>query len=237
MFNLFELINSVINGFSGVILEILSVLSVLFGIYVINSKNPIVSVLFLIALFATISVNLIMLGVNFIGLSYLLVYVGAVSILFLFILMLINVRISELLNDTSKSIPLAIFTGLSIGFPLYIVLNVIDFIKNYLKVNLNLWIDYGIRNLNNRNSHDLFNDKGRGYKKSYEDINYFKEWITKSEPINYTSSNDWETTLVESTDIASVGNNLYSTYPIWLIISSLILLLAMIGAITITKKD
>jgi NADH-ubiquinone oxidoreductase chain 6 len=49
-----------------------------------------------------------MLGINFIGLSYLLVYVGAVSILFLFILMLINVRISELVTNNSNSIPLAI---------------------------------------------------------------------------------------------------------------------------------
>ena len=53
-----------------------------------------------------------MLGVNFIGLSYLLVYVGAVSILFLFILMLINVRVSELVTDNSNSIPLAIMIGI-----------------------------------------------------------------------------------------------------------------------------
>ena len=52
-----------------------------------------------------------MLGMSFIGLSYLLVYVGAVSILFLFILMLINVRISELTSDTSNSIPLGIVIG------------------------------------------------------------------------------------------------------------------------------
>jgi NADH-ubiquinone oxidoreductase chain 6 len=53
-----------------------------------------------------------MLGINFIGLSYLLVYVGAVSILFLFILMLINIRISELVTNNSNSIPLAIMIGI-----------------------------------------------------------------------------------------------------------------------------
>jgi NADH-ubiquinone oxidoreductase chain 6 len=46
------------------------------------------------------------------GLAYILVYVGAVSILFLFILMLINIRISELLNETNNDIPLAILTVL-----------------------------------------------------------------------------------------------------------------------------
>ncbi|RYE13571.1 MAG: hypothetical protein EOP34_08535, partial [Rickettsiales bacterium] len=49
----------------------------------------------------------------------LLVYVGAVSILFLFILMLINVRISELTTDNSNSIPLAIMIGIFFNVTLY----------------------------------------------------------------------------------------------------------------------
>ena len=67
----------------------------------------------MITLFISIAGYLILLGLNFIGISYLLVYVGAVSILFLFILMLINVSISELLSNTNKSIPLAIFIIIS----------------------------------------------------------------------------------------------------------------------------
>jgi NADH-ubiquinone oxidoreductase chain 6 len=63
-----------------------------------------------------------MLGMNFIGLSYLLVYVGAVSILFLFILMLINVRISELVSDSSNSIPLAMIIGISFYYTVYEIL-------------------------------------------------------------------------------------------------------------------
>jgi NADH-ubiquinone oxidoreductase chain 6 len=63
-----------------------------------------------------------MLGINFIGLSYLLVYVGAVSILFLFILMLINIRISELFSDTDNSIPLAIIIAIAFNYPIYQVL-------------------------------------------------------------------------------------------------------------------
>jgi NADH-ubiquinone oxidoreductase chain 6 len=63
-----------------------------------------------------------MLGINFIGLSYLLVYVGAVSILFLFILMLINIRISELLSNTSNSIPLATIIALSFNSIIYQIL-------------------------------------------------------------------------------------------------------------------
>jgi NADH-ubiquinone oxidoreductase chain 6 len=69
--------------------------------------------------FLNIAGYLMLLGINFIGLSYLLVYVGAVSILFLFILMLINVRISELTTDNSNSIPLAIMIGIFFTVTLY----------------------------------------------------------------------------------------------------------------------
>ena len=108
MNKLFYLYETYTNGFRVEILDIFSILAILCGILVIISKNPIVSVLFLIGLFLSISGYLILLGLHFIGLSYLLVYVGAVSILFLFILMLINVRISELLSNTSNIIPLAL---------------------------------------------------------------------------------------------------------------------------------
>jgi NADH-ubiquinone oxidoreductase chain 6 len=98
------------NGFLIEILDILSLICVLFGVYTIISKNPIVSVLFLIGLFSTISCYLILIGLSFIGISYLLVYVGAISILFIFILMLINIRISELLSDTNNYLPLAMLS-------------------------------------------------------------------------------------------------------------------------------
>jgi NADH-ubiquinone oxidoreductase chain 6 len=99
------------NGYKEINLDLLYVIAILFGILVIISKNPVVSVLFLIGLFLSISCYLILTGLNFIGLSYLLVYIGAVSILFLFILMLINVRISELAIDSINSIPLAVLLG------------------------------------------------------------------------------------------------------------------------------
>jgi NADH-ubiquinone oxidoreductase chain 6 len=83
MYSLFVLNETYTNGYRVEVLDFISLDSILCGILVIISKNPIVSVLFLIGLFLSISCYLIMLGINFIGLSYLLVYVGAVSILFL----------------------------------------------------------------------------------------------------------------------------------------------------------
>lgn len=137
MNTLFILSENFTNGYRAEVLDIISLLSILCGILVIISKNPIVSVLFLIGLFLSISSYLIILGLSFIGLSYLLVYVGAVSILFLFILMLINVRISELLSNTSNSIPLAIIIAISFNYPLYQVLPYSIAAFNSYTINLN----------------------------------------------------------------------------------------------------
>jgi NADH-ubiquinone oxidoreductase chain 6 len=109
MFTIYEYYFS---GYTVEFLDILSVIAVLFGITVIINKNPIGSLLFLIGLFASISVYLILSGLTFIGFSYLIVYIGAVSILFLFILMLINIRTSELQSNNINSIPLGLFIGI-----------------------------------------------------------------------------------------------------------------------------
>jgi len=132
------------NGLNYSIINLISLACMFCGILVIISKNPIVSVLFLIGLFLNIAGYLMMLGMNFIGLSYLLVYVGAVSILFLFILMLINVRISELRSDSSNSIPLAIFTGIFFNLTLYNLLpsNVIMPNALHLQINSNNMVSY-----------------------------------------------------------------------------------------------
>ena len=114
--NIYSLFDT-FNGFFTIYLDLIVILSILSGIFIIVSKNPIVSVLHLIMLFSSISCYLIFLGIKFIGLSYLLVYVGAVSILFLFILKFINIRVSELISNTNNNIPLAILAILAIFIP------------------------------------------------------------------------------------------------------------------------
>ena len=69
MYSLFILNETYTNGYRVEILDILSLVAILCGILVIISKNPIVSVLFLIGLFLSIASYLIILGLNFIGLS------------------------------------------------------------------------------------------------------------------------------------------------------------------------
>ena len=219
MFNLHLLNETFTNGFKYNFLIYISFVAILCGIFVIISKNPIVSVLFLIGLFLSISSYLMLLGINFIGLSYLLVYVGAVSILFLFILMLINVRISELVTDTSNSIPLAIIIGIFFNSTVYDILPLKgDSFNN------------NIQSINFSNFFDVNNF--RNYLKEIFAQNFSKD----SEEILFVSSQMWEGNLAETSHITTIGNILYTSYPMWLIITSIILLLAMVGAIVITIK-
>ena len=207
------------NGFNYNLLNIISLASIICGVFVIISKNPIVSVLFLIGLFLNIAGYLMMLGINFIGLSYLLVYVGAVSILFLFILMLINVRISELVTDNNNSIPLAIIIGIIFYSALYKLLPSNFITQDYMynlnfkgmsdNVTPNFNIKYGVNNMLYSNNNDLF----------------------------LVTSQIWDSLLSETPHITTIGNVIYTAYPLWLILTSIILLLAMVGAIVITIKQ
>jgi NADH-ubiquinone oxidoreductase chain 6 len=208
MNNIILIIDNITNGFKVEVISFIYLISILFGIFIIISRNPVVSVLYLIGLFVGISILLILLGFNFIGLSYILVYVGAVSILFLFILMLINIRISELVSETNNDIPLAI---LSLMLFFYIVGQVLPV-----------------------NSIDLktFNKLG-----DIIEI-YCMQYVYSSyDNIVFISSKSWDNLLVEINHISAIGNIMYTNYAIWLIITSIILLLAMVGSIVITVKQ
>ena len=188
---------SIVDDFQGffiIFLDLIIILCILSGIFIIISKNPIISVLHLILLFSSVACYLIFLGIKFIGISYLLVYVGAVSILFLFILMLINIRVSELISDTNNNIPLAILVILAFFIP--------------------------------------YNDLLPGTK-----TNFYFEFENIDKYIPFVSSNNWDSNMTDITDIISIGNVMYTNYSIWLMITSIILLLAMVGSIVITIKQ
>ena len=68
-----------------------SIIAIFSAIMVIVSKNTVHSVFFLILDFITISCLFIMIGAEFIGMIMLIVYVGAVAVLFLFVVMMFNV--------------------------------------------------------------------------------------------------------------------------------------------------
>lgn len=66
------------------------------------------------------------------------------------------------------------------------------------------------------------------------------DWTTMidyNDKINYVVSHQWDTNLIEVLQITSIGNILYTNFFLWLILASIILLLAMVGAIIITIKS
>lgn len=214
MNNLFIISENFTNGYKSEVLDIISVLVILSGIFVIISKNPVISLLFLIGLFGGIASYLLIIGLSFLGISYLVVYIGAVSILFIFILMLINIRMSELQSHTSNSIPLAISVAILFNYPLFQIL------------------PYDIAVLNNSNNYlnkILYNVSLNKINGPSSDMNVH---INNNDPL-FVTSKTWDGNLASMEHISSIGNVLYTNYSIWLIITGFILLLAMVGVIVI----
>src|SRR6202046_1976151 len=97
-----------------ILIDILAFGTLLSSILVITSKNPVIAVLFLIAAFCNAAGYLILLGIGFIGISYIIVYCGAITVLFLFVIMMINIKLTDILETGSqytKNLPLALAIG------------------------------------------------------------------------------------------------------------------------------
>lgn len=90
-----------------IIISLILILSLFTGVIL---NNPINSVIGLILVFIVSAIYFIMLGISYIGFLYLIIYVGAIAILFLFVVMMINIKYIEIQNDNTerlyKTIPL-----------------------------------------------------------------------------------------------------------------------------------
>lgn len=82
------------------------------AIMVISSRNPVYSVLFLILAFVNGAGLFILMGAEFLGLILIVVYVGAVAVLFLFVVMMLNVDFAELKKGSRKYLPIGTIVGL-----------------------------------------------------------------------------------------------------------------------------
>ncbi len=103
-----------------------SVIAVVSAIMVTASKNTVHSVFFLILDFISISCLFIMIGAEFLGMIMLIVYVGAVAVLFLFVVMMLNVAQQKNQwfagQSTSKHIPVGLIISTLIFFEIIIVI-------------------------------------------------------------------------------------------------------------------
>jgi len=193
---------------NSLLLDLLTFFSVLSAILVITARSPVIAVIFLIAVFINLAGYLILLGINFIGLAYIMVYIGAIAILFLFVIMMLNIRLvelSEVGSEYSKNVPLAVIIASALSY--LILSNTISskFDQIYLITAL------------------------------FDKVNFWLAGITSSENSIYVGFNTiYSNIFVNYDEVQVLGAMLYSSHGLYLVLVSFILLLAMIGPIIIT---
>ena len=128
---------------------IFSIIAVISAIMVTVSKNTVHSVFFLILDFISISCLFIMIGAEFLGMIMLIVYVGAVAVLFLFVVMMLNVAQQKnqwfISKESSGHIPVGLVISVIIFFELIIVIGGWKFKPDLLN-STNLFIEKGVSN-------------------------------------------------------------------------------------------
>ncbi len=187
------------------LLDLLAMGSVLAGILVITSSNPVISVLFLVTVFALAACYLLTLGVSFVGLAYLIVYVGAVAVLFLFVVMMLNVRVSEIVAvglEHTKSLPLGFLVGTLFTLELLSILPAVS-------------VELGT---------SLFTQATALYLGLDTSVDLTHVHVAFTGPIADTS-------FASFTQIQALGQGLYSHGSLGLFLASFLLLLSMLGPI------
>ena len=123
---------------------LLYILILIAGLLVITSKNTVQSVLYLILVFLLCSLLFIYLGADFIGLIILIVYIGAIAVLFLFVVMMLNIRLLENAFNFTIYIPIIIFLSLIFVFQIiYFFFNIFNVIE---MENLVYYFDWNFSN-------------------------------------------------------------------------------------------
>src|SRR6201999_4680133 len=194
-------------------INILAFGTLLSSVFTITSKNPVISVIFLISTFVQAALYLILIGINFVGISYIVIYVGAITVLFLFVIMMINIKLTDILETGSqytKNLPLAIAIG---SLFIYEIFTIMPFSFNNVSI-ISVLLD------------TLTNFNGLLFNSEISAIN--------SVNIAY-NPNIADTTFTNFLQIEAIGQHLYTTGAFLLIITSVILLLAMVAPIFISN--
>jgi NADH-quinone oxidoreductase subunit J len=97
------------------------------GLFTVVARNPVHSVLWLILAFLSSAGLFVLLGAEFVAMLLIIVYVGAVAVLFLFVVMMLDVDFSELKAEMAKYMPLALLIGVVILMQLGIAFGVWEF--------------------------------------------------------------------------------------------------------------
>jgi NADH-quinone oxidoreductase subunit J len=91
-----------------------AIVTVTAGLMVTISRNPVHSVLWLILAFLSSAGLFVLLGAEFVAMLLIIVYVGAVAVLFLFVVMMLDIDFAELKGEMARTMPLALLVGVVI---------------------------------------------------------------------------------------------------------------------------
>ena len=221
-------------------IDLLAFGAIISSILVITSKNPVIAVIFLISLFINASGYLIITGVGFIGLTYIILYVGAITVLFLFVIMMINIKLTDILETGktyTQNLPLGISVGLLFiyefatmtvpGIPSKTLFNLSDYFSSIPLYFLTYFNNVAGGNLrlqqSGRNTTGLVNPNlsVNGQPETLVDIVF--------------DPNIFDQIITNFLQIQAIGQGLYTYGAVWLILSSIILLLAMVAPIFISR--
>ena len=102
---------------------IVSIIIITSSLLVILSKNPIHSVLFLILVFFNTAILFLFSGAEFLAMILLIVYIGAVAVLFLFVIMMLDINTAKLRQSFLNYLPIGLFVGFIILLELLYVVS------------------------------------------------------------------------------------------------------------------
>jgi NADH:ubiquinone oxidoreductase subunit 6 (subunit J) len=116
---------------------ILGSLVLVTGGLVVNARNPMHSILFLVLVFCNSAGLLLLLETEFLAMIFLVVYIGAIVVLFLFVVMMLNIRVIELKESVLRYIPIGGLVLIIFFFEILSIINV-DLVPFLSIANLNL---------------------------------------------------------------------------------------------------
>jgi NADH-quinone oxidoreductase subunit J len=96
---------------SSIFFYIFSVFLVGFACMLVLSKHPVFSLLFLVSCFILSAFLLFILECEFLALLFIIIYVGAIAVLFLFAIMMLESKLQNLVNNSLKYVPVSLFFG------------------------------------------------------------------------------------------------------------------------------
>ena len=97
------------------------------GVMVVSSRNPVHSVLYLILAFFNAAALFVLIGAEFIAMILVIVYVGAVAVLFLFVVMMLDINFVELRQGFMRYLPVGALLGIALLVELFFVIGIWSF--------------------------------------------------------------------------------------------------------------